>query len=408
LYAKVQENITKSYDYLYTQHEPKKAAALIDETLEMISDLKIGKEGGIEPVQLLYNLYYAKAASFLLIGQGRITALDYYKKALEVVEQWGDMNWLAGEYRNYASHLSNAKQDKSLQLEYHKKAIETAKKCDDEILYIDCLASYAGDMTEVRDSDRGLPQFEEVLKYKDTLLRGSANTKQIYLVAYGLYQALSAVKAKGHLHDVDYTVTAVIKTFENGNMSGGKYSFCTDNTPDRFMSVFEDIPDGICEGFKKEWESNSYFTHNIVKTTQEVVSMDAEISVQGETYKNCIHIRETDIISEDENDTSGAAEIVRLLNGVKNIWYAPNAGIVKYTFVPVKGENISIELSEYKINNPGETELKKKYLPIALGNAWRYKSIVASDEYEYDNLFETLYEENGNHYTSYWAYAYKK
>jgi RNA polymerase sigma-70 factor (ECF subfamily) len=417
LYAKVQENINQVYDYLYKQHQPQKASELCDETIEMISNFIPGKtDEDQNPYKLLYNLYYAKAES--LIGVGRIPALDYYKKALEVVEQSGDIKWLAQEYGNYATHLSNAKREKSLQMEYHQKAIETAKKSGDEMIYIQRLAAYAGDMSEVKDSDRGLPQFEEVLQYKDNLLQSNLGT---YFISYGLYRALSAVKEKGRLHDVDYTYSAYIKAEPNGNI-GQQSSFCTDCTPDIFSPIFMGLPDNLSAEWKIEWERNSWFTYNTIKTTKETVGMNEEITVLGETYNNCIHIRETNILNDDENDTSGGAILNRLCNGVKDIWYAPDVGIVKYTFAAINGSKFSIELSEYTINNknPDETDLKKKYFPVALGNKWRYKSfgdvcrghsgyhMPSPDEWEYDNLYETLFEKDGNHYISYWSYAYKK
>jgi len=277
-------------------------------------------------------------------------------------------------------------------------------------------------MSEVRDSDRGLPQYEEVFKYKDKLLQGpSENNKNMYFIAYGAYQALCAVKEKGHLHDVDYIFSAVYKSSQLGGIYS-THSFCTDYTPDRFSPIFRNIPDGIAEGYKKEWERNSWFTYNSIKTTQEIVSMNEEITVLGETYNDCIHMRDTDVLNDDENDKSRGAELNKLLNGIKDIWYAPNVGIVKYTFAAINGSKFSIELSEYTINNKntGETNIKNKYFPVALGNKWRYKSFgdicrgllgehaPSPDEYEYDNLYETLFEENGDYYISYWAYAYKK
>jgi RNA polymerase sigma factor (sigma-70 family) len=159
IYAKVQENINKSYDYLYKQNNPKKASELCDETIEMISGAApLKKDGNTDPNMLLYQLYYAKAYS--LVGVERIKALDYYKKALEVVEQSGDIVWTAQEYGCYASHLSNAKRDKQLVLEYAKKSIEFAEKSGDELLYIGRIAGYANEMFEVKNSDRGMPQFE--------------------------------------------------------------------------------------------------------------------------------------------------------------------------------------------------------------------------------------------------------
>ena len=415
LYEIVQANIDKVYDYLYTQHLPRKASELCDETIEMISNLTPDKN---DPVHLLYNLYYAKAHS--LIGVERVKALDYYKKALEVVENSGDIKWTAQEYKNYAVHLSNAKREKSLVLEYHKKALELAKDCGDELIYVENLASFAGDMSEVRNSDRGLPQFEEVLSYKDKLIQTELNTINIYLFAYGEYKALSAVKEKGHLHDVDYVSSASYKFDEHCNIINSSF-FCTDYMPSEFSTYIfrykpqmhqSFLPDNVLEAEKSEWESNSWFTYNTVKSTKEIVSMTEQITVLGEKYNDCLHIRVTDVLNDDETDTSRNAELNRQLNGVTDIWYAPNVGVVRYQMIPIKGEKYSIELSEYKINNKDETGDKKKYLPIALGNTWRYKSFVgdkpSSDIYDYDIAYETLLEKDGNHYVSNWAYVYKK
>jgi len=411
LYGKVQENIKQAYNYLYTQHLPQKASELCDETIEMIEKFKHLSTDGKTPevTELLYKLYYAKAES--LIGVERIKALDYYKKALEVVEQSGDLVFMAKEYKNYAMHLSNAKRDKSLVLEYHQKSIETAKKCDDELVYVSSLAAYANDLSEVMNGDRGLPQFEEVLKYKDKLLQNSDYDREFrYFISYGYYNALSAVKEKGRLNNADYLFSAFYRAEENGNIIS-RGNFCSDYTPWRFNPIFEGLSDDIAEGYKIEWESNSWFTYNTVKTTKEVVNMSEEITVLGKKFNNCIHIRRTEVLNDDENDTSRGAALNKEFFGIHDTWYAPNVGIVKYVKTPIKGENFSIELDEYTVNNKNqeETNLKKKYFPVTLGNKWKYKSIVEStDEFEYDNLYEVILEKDGNHYISYWAYAYKK
>jgi len=232
---------------------------------------------------------------------------------------------------------------------------------------------------------------------------------------------LSAVKEKGRLHDVDYLFSAYIRADANGSVEQ-QSSVCTDCTPDIFCPIFMGLPVNFSAEWRIEWEHNSWFTYNTIKSTKEVVSMNEDITVLGETYNNCIHIRQTDILNDDENDTSGGAILNKLCNGVKDTWYAPDIGIVKYTFAAINGSKFSIELSEYTINNKntGETNLRKKYFPVALGNKWKYKSFgdvcrghagyhePSRDEWEYDNLYETLLEKDGNYYISYWSYAYKK
>ena len=220
---------------------------------------------------------------------------------------------------------------------------------------------------------------------------------------------------------MDYTVTSFYKVEANTNICNSSF-FCTDCTPEIFSPVFRSLPDDISADWRQESEHNSWFTYNTIKTIQEVISMNESITVSGEKFSDCIHIRITDILNDDENDTSSGAVLNKLLNGVKDIWYAPNTGIIKHTFAALNGAKFSVDLCEYTINNKNahETNLQKKYFPVALGNKWRYKATgdvcrshvgyhaPSPDEWESDNLYETLYEENGNHYVSYWAYAYKK
>ncbi len=83
---------------------------------------------------------------------------------------------------------------------------------------------------------------------------------------------------------------------------------------------------------------------------REVVSVTETVTVPAGTFENCLHLRKT------ENDSS-----------VFDIWYAPGVGLVQITG-PMYDTGTKTEvLVSYEIKG-GEG-----YLPVAVGNTWRYE-----------------------------------
>lgn len=428
LYAKVRENIDKAYDYLYKKHQAKKASDLCDETFTMINPDNINSINfinsvnsinSIEEKRLLYDLYHAKASSIYLI-EPHEKHVEYLKKALELCEEIAneDFKWLAGEYYNYALRVN----DKN----YAEKAVEYAKKSGDIPLYAKCLFWFAACF----DPATKLDEFKEILKYKEELFKEAYNADH-YVLANGFRKILENVKFDENT--TAYKTVGPGIAFENGKalLSGeqGISSSYNDNVKlinkpyvldDVFINATNSdriiLSNDFREGYKFEGEETTY-TYNNKKVISEVVSMSEEISVPAGKFTDCIHVTRTDILSDPDDDTSRSAELNKKFNsGIKNIWFAPNVGIVRIICEPTLGEKYSLELSEYKINNTNntnETELIKKYLPIVLGNMWKYEAfdeshMPAADICTYENVFEVEYVSEKRNVISNWGYAYLK
>jgi len=425
LYAKVQENIEKVYEHT-RNNKNKEASDLCDETFKMIANYpsfsEMPVESGDEPKKLLYNLYHAKAAAMHL--KENANRMEYLKKALEICEELAtktsDWGWLANEYYAYALDHSNNGQ-KADDMDYLAKAVEYAKKSGNKSIYATCLFWQANG-----DIANSLDKFEEIVAMKEDL----STDRHIYLYALskGYCEILSAFEkagiAIGKDENIEYaSVCPGIKYEVNKvKLAGepGSSSTCVDWAlgaviGDIFVNanLFDNgvfLDNNFREGYKNEGESWSY-TYNNKKFVGEVISMSEEITVVGGTFKDCIHVRRTETLTDKGDESS--AKLNKDTSGVSDIWFAPDVGIIKYTFEAISGNKEHLELSEYKINNTGETELIKKYLPIALGNTWKYAGFdkdgkAFADRYESENVFEVVYTSPKYNAISNWAYDYPK
>jgi len=426
LYAEIQTKIDKSYE-LKRNEKSKEASELCDEAFKMIAEYpSLAPSDAEETQKLLYNLYHAKANAVQYIESN----LEYLEKALAIVEKSGDLKWLAQEYSYYSIALSNSGKDKrQLCLEYSDKSVETAKKSGDNILYANCLfwnaLKYYKDSKNAEES--GLPKFKEILNFKDELLNGDSSMKDIdiYVLALGAYKSLSKIEELGgwgHIEEFETLCPRITYEDETVKLYGEPGHGQSANPISAIYDVFVTPPaeigyilhNDLHKGYICEKPKLSY-TYNPVKIKLEVMGMDEEISVVGGDFKDCIHIKYTGEVSDaDMNDTeSHGAKTNRRCNGVTEIWYAPNVGIVKITEAPIEGSKFSIELSEYKINNTDETELIKKYLPVALGNIWKYETFDGDNKpvFEdgiYESVFEVEHTSHDYYFISHWGYNISK
>ncbi len=423
LYEKVQNNINKAYEYS-KNNQKKEASELCDETIKMISEYSSFTNGDENnPLKLLYNLYHAKAFSLEYVTE-KEKQLEYLKKALELVEKSGDFKWLAKEYINYGINISNAGKTTEAS-EYYAKAIETAAKADDKVLLAEAMYWQANSFYGSNEREKALEQFSKIVDLKDELLANQRNV-WLYGLANGSYKILNSAKSKGHLEDIcefqstlpgiRYTENKAVLHGEPGYSDPGGYRIKPIVDIFVVISKLDDIlRNDFVNGYTEEKDRFSY-SYNPVKTKLEVLSTDEKIVVSGETFSECIHIQYTDTVTDGADDTSWQANLNRKISGIVNAWFAPDIGVVKITKEHTYSNEVggfSIELSSYNINNKGETELRKKYLPLAVGNIWKYETFredgsPLSDTFEYENVFEVEYASDEYNYISNWGYAYKK
>ena len=425
LYAKVQENIDKVYEHT-KNNKNKEASDLCDETFKMIANYpsfaEIPVESGDEPKKLLYNLYHAKVRAVEL-KERRSDEEDYRKKALELCEELatktGDWGWLANEYYGYAINLSNRGKDND-GIDYLAKAVEYAKKSGNKSIYATCLFWQANG-----DKSNSLDKFEEIVSMKEDL--STDNDIYLYALSKGYCKILSAFKKADitiNGENIEYMSVCPGIKYKDGKikLSGepGSMTTCVDWTIGKVIAdifvcanIFDNgvfLSNDFKVGYKEEGEGWSY-TYNNKKFVSEVISMNEEITVTAGTFKDCIHTRRTETLTDKGDEKS--AKLNKDTSGVTDIWFAPNVGIIKYTFEAISGNKEHLELSEYKITNTDETEIIRKYLPIVLGNTWKYVGFdkdgkLFADRYESENVFEVVYTSPEYNAISNWAYDYPK
>ena len=417
LYAKIQKNIDTAKKYS-RESKKKEASDLCDETFKMIENYPSFAEKAVdsddEPKKLLYNLYHAKAEALHLIENTD----EYLTKALHLAEELAnktsDWRWLANEYYYYAIRVS-----KKGEIDYLAKAVEYAKKTGDNKLYAMCLFWQANG-----DKANGLEKFQEIVSLKEDLY--NRNSVSTYVLSNGYCKVLNALKNAEV--DINNEIVEYMSVCPGVKYENGKALLCGEPGASRIRGlnenviedvfVYADFGNGIIldnnfkVGYKFEGEESSYSFKN-KKFVTEIIAMNEEVSVLAGDFKGCIHVRRSETLGDSEDDKGDRAKLNRETSGIRDVLFAQNVGIVKMTFEAISGRKEHFELSEYNITNADETELIKKYLPIALGNIWKYMSFDSdgkpfSEKYEIENVFEVEYVSEEYNAISNWAYDYPK
>lgn len=125
--------------------------------------------------------------------------------------------------------------------------------------------------------------------------------------------------------------------------------------------------DKFAVGYRHEDETDG------IKTEIEVTEEKVEIGLG--VFDGCRHIK----VSED-----GYRRGLSYLNGVADYWFAPNVGMVRFSFSDKDGKSVTVwELTESRGSGSGffpvEDGMFRKYEPTVLGDGWH-----ASVEYVFD------------------------
>ena len=106
-----------------------------------------------------------------------------------------------------------------------------------------------------------------------------------------------------------------------------------------------------------------------MRVTSTLKGKEEEVEVPAGRFCGCAQI-ETVISTSAEGrplDEEHLEQARGYYAGVKETWFAPGIGVVKLRYAHQNGHETSVELVEYQIAEEGES-----YLPLALGNRWRY------------------------------------
>ena len=349
IFSKIKETTEKARKAI-KENDIKSAAEICDEVLLDSIDLKNLSN---DERYILSDFYHAKIRS-IMYTENRDTVNQYVKKVVEIAESSGDDEWISSSYSYYASHLSNAwhKEEAS---KYRKLSLERAEKTGKASIIADCSYWCGIDAFNNDDFENAKKYFSRILEMKETLFADKDNecsNKTSYALAYSAYTVIKNAGSRVNKLKNYASLAPVIERKPEGyslsESQGSSYSSDSIflNSMDIFSSIAKISPflsEKIKEGYTFEQNTFSY-SYYPVQSLFEVVSMNETYETPDGKFENCLHIRYTNQLSDNNNNFSN-----RITNGITDIWYAPNIGIAGYTFAPIEGKKTCLKLSEYHV-----------------------------------------------------------
>ncbi|MBQ3489706.1 MAG: sigma-70 family RNA polymerase sigma factor [Clostridia bacterium] len=328
----------------------------------------------------------------------------YLEKCVELAEKSKDKAIRAEYCALYANALTNIGK-RTEAFAYYKKAFLLAEK-QKNTSQIALFAFWLGTAylnKNIPDLAGAKAYFEKGVSLKNKLWK-SDRGKCIYTLVYSAFTALDRAKNPKKLIGFHASEPCIIKTEkglhlqEQPGFFGGNYSrFCT---PDIFTHIAHIRPflsNGIREGFsfEKDIFSNG---KSSVRSRYEIISMHTCVQTPAGTFEDCLHIRYTD-------GTDGSCNPKR--NGVRDLFYAPNTGLVQMHFKAIGNLEYTVKLTEYSVIPVKNGDLCDLYLPLNIGNIWYYDTYgengMRFDRVIYENRFEVAAKCKRETCTSRWS-----
>lgn len=348
-----------------------------------------------DELRMMIHIYNQKFYTNMHM-ESREKNIVYCEKCVELAELSGDEKLMLERYSLYAIALTNiGKKNESLL--YYKKALMLAEKLGD-ISQIALLHYWLGTgylNKDIPDITNAKSHFEKAVTYKDELLK-SDRGKCVYTLTYSAFVAMSRVKNLDKLSGFHSTEICIVKT-ENGlqvqeqpGFCGGKYSrFCTIDIFTHLAYIRPFLSNAIREGYAFE---------TAICSRYEVVSMHARTETPAGTFENCLHIRYTEKTEDPTNFKR---------NGVRDLFYAPNVGLVLMHFKAIGDFEYTVKLTEYAVTPVKNGDLCDRYFPLTVGNVWYYDLYGADgtrfDKEDYENRFEVVAKCRRDTLASSWA-----
>jgi len=361
----------------------------------------------LEQLKVVDQLYDTKIDSVYYVDYKE--TLDLFKKKVEIAELSNDAALIVNTYIYYAGFLSNMKHERAA-MEYYLKALDKAKTSGD--INLISKSSYWCGIEEYRHNtpERGLRYFKEVISHKDKLLNDETSAKT-YTLAFSAAKALETSAKSGDIHNLSDFISSCATLYETDqglvlrDMPG--FSKCRrycSSIIGLISKIEPFLSDYLHVGYTFEKNTLSY-SHVPVRSRFEVLSLNEHVSVPCGTFDDCLHTRYQNYVA----DTN---EINQITNGTTDIWYAPNVGVVKVTFQPLKGDPNHYELKEYHVT-PSSGGLVKTYLPLSVGNWWSYEYFDVNGKPQslntiYENKSEVLFQLGNYTYIAHSGWGYKK
>ena len=367
------------------------ANAILDKLIEqfqLMDPRALSKEELCVMIRAYNQKFYAN-----MHMESREKNIIYMEKSVELAEISGDEKLMQGRYSAYACELGNLGRNKE-SIEYYEKSLVLAEKLND-IPQVAALNSWLGTSHLDLDSDhvdleKAKAYFTKAVSYKDALLE-SDHGRYIYALVYSAFAAISRVKDMEKLIGFDATSPSYIKKedglhlFSQPGYGAGKYiNFCANDALYFITRVEPFLSNDICEGYSFETDGYS-LSKTPVRSRYEVVSMNARAETPAGTFENCLHVRYTDKTEDEINFKR---------SGVRDMFYAPDVGLVLMHFKAIGDWEYTVKLREYDVTPVEEGDLCERYLPLTIGNVWYYDIYGADgkrfDKVDYENRFEVV------------------
>ena len=362
------------------------ASAICDALIEQFRTIEPTRLSQ-EELRLMIGVYIQKFYADMHL-ESREKNIVYIEKCVKLAEISKDKELIQDRYALYACELFNIGKY-SEALEYFKKSLLIAEQQNNVIQMASLNYRIGTYCVDTRDIAKAKDCFEKASFYKDALLQSDSG-KYIYTLIYSAITAISRAKNPNRLNGFCASETIVLKTSQGLQMADqagyvmGKYkTLCMPNVIACVSSVKPFLSNDICEGEHLEKDSFSR-SKTPVHTHYEVISMQTCVETPAGIFENCLHIRYTDQTEDKINFK---------INGIRNIFYAPNIGLVQMHFKAIDNWEYTLKLKEYHVH-PINGDLCDRYLPLAIGNVWYYDSYGSDgtrfDKVDYENRLEVV------------------
>lgn len=375
----------------YIDSQRGNANTICDVLLEQFCDMEHHTLSKDE-LRLMVEVYIQKYLSNMHL-EPRSKNVAYLQKSVELAEISKDERLIQECYSIYANQLSGLGKQKEA-VEYFKKALAIAETIK-EIPMIAELnywigAKYLSPNNDARDIFRAKAYFEKAVADKDELLKSNYG-KCIYSLAYSAFVAMSSVKDFDKLEGFHATSPNIIKTerglkrqIHQGFAVENRWTYLMFDVIDHIAHIDPFLSNNIYEGY--QFETNTFTRSKApVRSRYEVVSMNERVKTPAGVFEDCLHIRYTDQ-TEDEINFNHV--------GVRDLFYAPNVGLVEVHFKALSGWAYSTKLMKYEVTPVENGDLCDRYFPLTVGNVWYYDPHRADgtrfNKTDYENRFEVV------------------
>jgi tetratricopeptide (TPR) repeat protein len=349
---------------------------------------------------------------------GSKETLKYHKQFLELAEKIDDKREYAEALVRLAYDYSEDGQDEKAD-EYTKKAM---KICED-IGYVELQAEIMMDMAHSALCNEGVNKALEYYQKALELYEKSESEKTAYRSV--CRSAISLLNEVGKYPGIDNLIEFRMLADEIEKTSEGiiflnepGFGICKRRTDYVWEKAFVSLlfliktGDKILDYFSKIGDKQTMeefsFTFKPLIATRFVESDSEILTVIAGKFDNCIKIKgevrlsPDDKYAEDSEYIKGMGKLNQIYCGIKQIWFAPGVGPVKFIFDTGDDVHIHIELAEYEIKE----SQKSDYFPLSVGNKWTYRSCGIDERYV-NKIYYEVAGNNGNiYYLDHYAYAY--